>query len=41
MLKNKFIFIYLFTAKVGNKKDIDLIYFRLRNIYQRQSWRYS
>jgi len=27
MLKNKFIFIYLFTAKVGNKKNIDLIYF--------------
>jgi hypothetical protein len=28
MLKNKFIFIYLFTgARVWNKKNIDLIYF--------------
>ena len=29
MHKNKFVFIYLFTdARVGNKKNIDLIFFR-------------
>jgi hypothetical protein len=43
MRKNKFIFIYLFTGvRVGNKKNIDLIFFFVAtNFYQHQSWNYS
>ena len=42
MRKNKFVFIYLFMdAGVGNKKNIDLIFFVATNFYQRQSWNYS